>query len=312
MTRALVWKEVREQGAVLVALIVLGAAVLISAAVLLAPADGGRATELRSLTAAGRIGLIMLTVTAGMVVGGTLFAGEREAGTFAFLDRLPGSRWRVWWRKVLTGFGLVAVAVGVFLAVSAAGGLLDLRTRATGWLLLFAVVALASYGWGLLGSVIARTSLTACGMGLALGTLTLCVVYPAVGIILTVARRELGLWRYIGNEYTTWELASLVAGYTMVAIPVPIAAWLYTAPDRSRRLAEAHVRLPGVRGAVAVGLRGVAGVRWGAGWRRMLWLSIRQAKGTALALAGAALVAGCALVPEEGVALAVWPLLGLG
>ena len=200
MTRALVWKEVREQGTVLVALIVLGAAVLIAAAVLLAPTDGGRATELRSLTAAGRIGLIMLTVTAGMVVGGTLFAGEREAGTFAFLDRLPGSRWRVWWRKVLTGAGLVAAAVGVFVAVSAAGGILDLRTRQADWLLLFGVLALAAYGWGVLGSVIARTSLTACGVGLGFGMLTLGVVYPVVGIALNVARRELGLRQYIGGE----------------------------------------------------------------------------------------------------------------
>ena len=53
-------------------------------------------------------------------------------------------------------------------------------------------------------------------------------------------------------------------------------------------------------------------MRWGAGWRRLLWLTARQTKGTALVLAGAALVAGCALLPEEGVALAIWPLLGLG
>jgi hypothetical protein len=312
VTRVLVWKEVREQGTIVVALIVLGAAVLVAAAVLMAPTDGGRATELRSLTAAGRIGLIMLTVTAGMVVGGTLFAGEREAGTFAFLDMLPGSRWRVWWRKVLAGAGLVAAAVGVFLAVSAAGGLLDLRSRATGWLMLFGVLASAAYGWGVLGSVVARTSLTACGVGLGLGMLSLGVVYPAAGLALTVARRELGLWRYIGAEYTVWELASLVALYTLTAIPIPIAAWLFTAPDRSRRLADARVRLPGVHGVVTAGLRGVSGIRWGAGWRRLMWLTARQTKWTALALAGAALVAGCALVPEEGVALAIWPVLGLG
>lgn len=313
MTRALVWKEVREQGTVVVALVVLGAAVLVAASVLLdRPADSGRATELRSLTAVGRIGLLMLTVTAGMVVGGTLFAGEREAGTFAFLDMLPGTRWRVWWRKVLTGAGLVAVAVGVFLAVSAAGGVLDLRDRQADWLLLFGSVALAAYGWGVLGSVMARSSLTACGVGLALAMLTLFVAYPAAGVALATARQEQSLRAYVGSDAGAWQLAALVAGYSLMAIPMPIAAWLFTAPDRSRKLAEAHVRLPGVKGVVGTGLRGVSGVRWGAGWRRLAWLTVRQTRGAALALAGAALVAGCALLPEEGVALAIWPVLGLG
>jgi hypothetical protein len=312
VTRALVWKEVREQGTVLVALVVLGAAVLIAASVLMESTSAGSATELRSLTAVGRIGLLMLTVTAGMVVGGTLFAGEREAGTFAFLDMLPGSRWRVWWRKVVTGCVLVGVAVGVFLAVSAVGGILDLRTQRTAWLLLFGSVALAAYGWGVLGSVLARTSLTACGAGLGYAMLTLCVVYPVVGIGLNLVRRPLHLGQYIGNEAGAWELASLVTGYTLMAIPIPIAAWLFTAPDRARKLAESHIRLPGVHGVVATGLRGVSGVRWGAGWRRLLWLTVRQTRWPALALVAAALVAGCALLPREGAALAIWPILGLG
>jgi ABC-type transport system involved in multi-copper enzyme maturation permease subunit len=311
VTRALIWKEFREQGTVLAALIVLGAAVLVTAAVLLDPADPGRATELRALTAAGRLGLLMLTVTAGMVVGGTLFAGEREAGTFAILDMLPGSRWRVWWRKVAAGAAMVAVTAGVFLAVAAAGGLIDRRTGVTGWLLLGGSVAFGAYGWGVLGSVLARTSLSACGVGLVLALLTGVLVYPVVGVGLAVARRELGLWQYIGSEYSAWELAYLVVGYTLVAIPVPIAAWLFTAPDRSRKLAEIDVRLPGVRGVVGAGLRSVSRVRWGAGFRRLLWLTVRQTWMTALALAGAAAVAGCALVPEESVPLAAWPVLGL-
>lgn len=311
MTRALVWKEVREQGTVLAALIVLGAAVLVAAAVLLDPSDAGRATELRALTAAGRLGLLMLTVTAGMVVGGTLFAGEREAGTFAFLDLLPGSRWRVWWRKVLAGAGLVALAAGVFLAVAAAGGMIDRRTGLTGWLLLGGSVAAGAYGWGVLGSVLARTSLAACGVGLGLALLTGVLVYPVVGVGLAVARRELGLWQYIGTEYSAWELAYLVTGYTLIAIPVPVAGWLFTAPDRSRRLAAIDVRLPGVRGVVGAGLRGVSRVRWGAGFRRLLWLAVRQSRATAVVLTGASLVVGCALVPAETVPLAIWPALGL-
>ncbi len=313
MTRVLVWKEVREQGAVLTALIVLGAAVLVAAAVLLDTADTGtgRATELRSLTAAGRLGLLMLTMTAGMVVGGTLFAGEREAGTFGFLDGLPGSRWAVWWRKTAAGAGMVAVAVAVFLAVAIGGRLIDSRAGLTGWVLLGCVVAYAAYGWGIFGSVLARTSLAACGIGLGVGTLAGCVTFVVLGVGMNAARHEINLRRLVGPEQSVWELASLAAGYTLMAIPVPIAAWLYTAPDRGRRLAALNVRLPGVGGVVRMGLGGLPRARWGAGVRRLVWLVRRQTVPTALAVGGAALVAGCALIPAEGVASVIWPVLTL-
>src|SRR4029078_1724695 len=98
--------------------------------------------------------------------------------------------------------------------------------------------------------------------------LTVCMVSLLVGSGLTLVRRRLHLGQYIGNEAGAWELASLVTGYTLMAIPIPIAAWLFTAPDGARKLAESHIRLPGVHGVVATGLRGVSGVRWGAGWRR--------------------------------------------
>jgi hypothetical protein len=311
VTRVLIWKEVREQGTVLAALIVLGAAVLVASAMLLDSSDGRGATELRSLTTAGRLALLMLTITAGMVVGGTLLAGEREAGTFSFLDRLPGSRWRVWWRKAVAGAALVAAAVGAFLAVAAGGGIIDLRSGATGWVLFIGSVGFAAYGWGLLGSVFARTSLAACGKGLAAATLTGFVAYLAAAVALATVRQHFGLWWYIPGEHTVWDLAYLIASYTLMAVPIPIAAWLYTAPDRSRRSAELDVRLPGMRGVVRAGLRGVPHGRWGSGFRRLIWLTLRQSRPTALALAGTALAAGCVLLLGEAVPTAIWPALGL-
>ena len=63
MTRVLVWKELREQGLVLTALLALGSALLVTVAVLAESAEAGRATELRSLTTIGALGLIALVPT---------------------------------------------------------------------------------------------------------------------------------------------------------------------------------------------------------------------------------------------------------
>jgi hypothetical protein len=311
MTRGLVWKELREQGAVLTALVVLGCAVLLSAAVLLDTTDSGRATELRSLVSAGRLGLIMLALTAGVVVGGTLFAGAREAGTFDFLDRLPGSRWRVWWRKVVTGGALVTVAAGMFLVVAGVGGLIGGETELTGWILLIGTVAYAAYGWGVLGSVFARTSLSACGAGLGLGTLLgffLCLLF---GVALTLARHYLGLHSYAPSDHNIWPVAFLTAGYSLIVLPWPVAAWLFTAPDRARWRAALAVKFPGVRDVAHAGWASAGRVRWGRGVRRLLWLARRQLTVPAAILFGGAMLAGIVLVQPPIVPIFAWPALSL-
>ncbi len=313
MTRVLVWKELREQGTILAALIALGCAVLIAGSVLLDPSEAGRATELRSLASAGRLALLMLTLTAGVVVGGALFAGEREAGTAVYLEQLPASRWAIWWRKVAIGVVLVAVATAILLAVSVTVGVLSLTAPGgfLAWVMLIGTVALAAYGWGVFGSVLARTSLTACGLGLALGTSLGCVVYVALALGFRLARDQYGLRTYRGGDQNAWVLAFQVAGYVMIVVPMPIAAWLYTAPDRARKLAELQVRVPDVAGSLRSGWGVVGGLRWGASIRRLVWLSIRQLRGTALGLLGASLVLGVALVPQESIPFVVWPVLTL-
>ena len=40
-----------------------------------------------------------------------------------------------------------------------------------------------------------------------------------------VARQELGLREYIGRGSHAWQLAALVTGYSLMALPIPIAAW---------------------------------------------------------------------------------------
>ena len=112
MIRALVWKEARDQGLIVAALAVLGAAVLVAVG-LLNPAAGGSRTAQQVFVDPGFLALVALTVTAGTVVGGTLFAGEKEAGTFAYLVSLPVPRWKVWAGKICGGAVLVvAMLIG--------------------------------------------------------------------------------------------------------------------------------------------------------------------------------------------------------
>src|SRR5438132_390223 len=130
MIRAIVWKELREQGLIAATLVVLGSGVLAAAAALADPPTPARMTldVMRSL-GAGPLATLMLAVTAGMVCGGAVFAAEREAGTMCFLDSLPASRWRLWRAKLIAGLGLAAVQIALLVAVAAALGLVP----TTGW-----------------------------------------------------------------------------------------------------------------------------------------------------------------------------------
>src|SRR6185503_4536660 len=104
MTRAIVWKEFREQGLIALTLLILGSGILAAAAILAdPPAPGSGATDVMRVLGSG-----LLAVTAGTVCGGALFAAEREAGTMGFLESLPISRWQLWRAKLLAGALLAA------------------------------------------------------------------------------------------------------------------------------------------------------------------------------------------------------------
>ncbi|OWK46734.1 ABC transporter permease [Fimbriiglobus ruber] len=312
MTRALVWKELREQGAVLVALVVMGCAVLSAAAVLLDPTTDDAGFSLRSMIVAGRLGWIMLTMTAGVVAGGTLFAGEREAGTFLFLDLLPVSRWRVWWRKVAIGIVLTGMATAVLFATAAVAGIFGARDGLAAWGLLGCVLAGLAFGWGVMGSVSARSSLEACALAVGFGLAAGVFVFFGWAIVAQVAV-ETGLAQSIrrsvgGNE----SMAIMLAGtFTLLVIPLPLAGWVYTAPDRNRHLAKLGVRFPGPNAGGALSLLPSFG--WLSGLRRLVWLVVRQNRVPALVLCAAGLLAGIFLTPAtgEGVALYLWPALSL-
>ena len=87
------------------------------------PTDDAPPTDVIRYLGAGRLATLMLAVTAGMVCGGAVFAAEREAGTFAFLESLPRTRWLLWQAKLAAGLGLAAVQIGLLVAVAAVLGL---------------------------------------------------------------------------------------------------------------------------------------------------------------------------------------------
>src|SRR5262245_35020059 len=125
MIRAVVWKEVREQGLIGLTLVVLGSGVLAGVAALAdPPSPGAPASDVVRHLGAGLLATLRLAVTAGMVCGGAVFAAEREAGTMAFLDSLPASRGRVWRAKLCAGAGLAVVQIVLLLSVAAALGFL--------------------------------------------------------------------------------------------------------------------------------------------------------------------------------------------
>ena len=122
MFRVIVWKELREQGLIGLTLVVLGAGVLVAARRWPTRRPTGAAGRRGPVPRGRALATLMLAVTAGMVCGGAVFAAEREAGTIAFLESLPVTRWRLWRAKAVAGLGLAAAQIGLLVAVAAGLG----------------------------------------------------------------------------------------------------------------------------------------------------------------------------------------------
>ena len=152
MIRAIVWKELREQGLIALSLVVLGSGVLVAAALLAdPPVESASPADVIRYLGTGRLATLMLVVTAGMVCGGAVFAAEREAGTMAFLDSLPASRWQLWRAKLIAGLGLAAMQIGLLVVVASGLGFVP----TLGWAVAVALYALLAFAWGLFGSTTA-------------------------------------------------------------------------------------------------------------------------------------------------------------
>ena len=313
MTRAIVWKEFREQAAVLLALVGLGAGLMAATAILNPSTATAQGLSVRSVYAVGPVLLVMLVATAGIVCGGSLFAGEREGGTFIYLDHLPGSRWRVWWRKVLAGGFLAAAAALLLLAAAGAAGQLGGYSRAilVGWTLVVLLLAAIGFGWGAFGSVWTQSSLSACGLGLVSAVVVTGLSVPVSALGFALYQTVLGDWLGRLPAVNDGGLVGLLALWSLVFAPLPLSAWAYTRTDRSRRLAEQDSRPePWAVRSWRPRLPRVGGFGQS---RRMNWLLWRQHWATLAVLSALALASGFLLLPwtDEWPSAFLWPAFGL-
>jgi hypothetical protein len=305
MTRAILWKEIREQAAILIALFVMGAGLVVGVAMLNPPTHGvGGAIDFRELSEAPRALLLAIVLVAGMVVGATLFAGEEELRTASYLYSLPVRRARLFVAKVTTGLILTAVIVLGLIAVGRAVGLFGGKETVL-WVAGLGMAGLSAFCAGVAGSTLARTTLVACGLAVVFGQ-----VWSIVGILPGLLARAVAA-RVLEWRDDSPDLATLPAvAMPLFVIPAALLQGFlqFTAPDRRRKLA--HVGTSAVAEAKqAVRMINVPHVR--IGFRRLFWITRRQLTKPALILGGVALVVGLILCHPDASPALVWPVATL-
>lgn len=299
MIRAIVWKELREQGLIALTLLVLGSGILVAAATLAdPPSPTASPADVVNYLGAGRLATLLLAVTAGTVCGGALFAAEREAGTMGFLESLPASRWDLWRAKVLAGLTLVLAQVAVVVGVSA---LLGLVPRPA-WGVEVGAYALQAFAWGMYGSTLTRTTLGS--VGVALPSAVVAGVVFLLPIVLffqtpgTAVPRASGSLLFLGLMFVT---------------PVAVSLFAFTRPDRARSADDLIQPKWVARPAelVPVAPPDAADARPRRGLKALLWLSGRQLLGPGAVISGMALAAGTLLLSPTVYAFLAWPALAL-
>ena len=204
---------------------VLGGGLLVAAATLAdPPAPGATPTDVVRYLGIGRLATLMLAVTAGMVCGGAVFAAEREAATFSFLDSLPASRWDIWRAKVLAGLGLAFAQIAVLVALAAVLGMVP----TPGWAVAVVLYSLLAFVWGVFGSTTARTTLGSVGIAIPAASLT--AFFVLIPVTLFFQTPGASMPRMSGG---------ILFLACMFATPLILSAWLFTGLDRTRAAEDA-------------------------------------------------------------------------
>ncbi len=280
MTRALVWKELREQRAVWLVLALAAAGGM--AGVCWATVPGMNRDQML-------VGILWLTVWGyGLVCGALPLAGETEEGTQDFLDTLPESRRRLYRVKVLTGLALLAAQV-------AALGLVDfsllwqrhVRSDLTRDALGALYFGASGFAWGLFCGSFSDKVLRAVTRAFFLQVGTALFLVIALGLAV-----ESVLPESLQPEVTAdrFLLACTLLSGSVAAGAALGSRRIYCRADGTRTAAPSH------RGAV----RG--------GWGELLWLAWRQTRRLAAGLAVYMVVAGLAIAL---LGLTAWPVLSL-
>jgi hypothetical protein len=221
MTRVLVWKELRQQWVVWLAMAVVSA---------------GGVWSLAATTNSSRQRDEMLVVVLwfaagvyGLIGGSLLLAGETEEETQGFLDVLPVTRRRLW--SVKAGAGLLPITalvavLGViwFVLLPQTDASLRSWSVAAGLLL----CGVSGYAWGLYCGSYARTVLGAVTRGAVLQAVVGAILFAAVVVRLGVNGRLDGIDSRL--QWTDFSVALVFAAAGAAAL----SRATYCHPDRLR------------------------------------------------------------------------------
>jgi ABC-type transport system involved in multi-copper enzyme maturation permease subunit len=230
MNKAIIWKELREQGVIAIALAVLGLGIIVGLSLFIKPVQ--LAVNIESyIFNPGFVGVLAMVIVAGLVVGGTLFAAERENGTLAYFDLLPVSRARKWLGKTLGGLILVLPIVLMFVSVGAVTGLLGPTKTLpiVGFLVL--ILALQMYGWGMVGSAFSRSSLTAASWGAVLSVLCSLLLSGLAWLGISVFFNI----PVLSGSRLAAEVLSYLLMFLLFLVPWIVSYFIYTSPDAERK-----------------------------------------------------------------------------
>jgi hypothetical protein len=244
MIATMAWKEYREQRTVCF-FIALMAVVLILLVTQVYPAlnNGTQSSDTSLHLMIASAGCVL---TYGIVCGSMLLAGEREASTLGFLDALTGRRLPVWCAKLIPAV-VLCIVQGLFVGSLAAflypGGVSDPAIvgrggrEPDGWIFVFAlpVLALDALVWGLLGSALFQSVLSAAAaaaMSWLLGWLLLfpCwaanTMLPALGGRILLDLAVLGLSAAVFCQSQTLEQSeSAVVAPRRMRVPRTPSSW---------------------------------------------------------------------------------------
>jgi hypothetical protein len=203
VTRALVWKELREQWAVWLALAVAAVAGVAALQASFSPSVQ-RDEMLVCVFWLGAWGY-------GLVCGSLLLAGEAEDQTQGFLDLLPATRRQLWRTKAWAGLGLLAAQAALLATVSYFCFRYErLSFRAGVDRIGILPFGITGYAFGLYGGSRSATVLGGIGLGLLAQAVSGLFVFPFVVVTLEILRENhLGEGQILAPAVT---LGLIVAG----------------------------------------------------------------------------------------------------
>ncbi len=274
MTRALVWKELREQWAVWLVLALAAAGGAAGLVVLKSP--GQEREELL-------VGLMWCCAWGyGLVCGSLLLARENEEGTQAFLDGLPATRRWLWSAKAGTGLALLAGQFAVLTVIGFLMGTSGLPVQIVSieGMLFCGVVG---YAWGLFCGSFAPSVLGAIARAVLWQVASIVVLAVIVGGAVVAAHLD-------RPEYGPVFPWAMLISATVASAASAARSWQVYGRDDSLR---APIRSP--LGKVQ-------------SYRTLIWLAWRQARWFAAGLGLFGLAAG----PVVGfLGVLAWPVVAL-